>query len=436
MDRFWNKTITRRLTRILLQGFVICSIVYGVILHFGKQWLEDYFVESDYIYQSQQKDIEELQLYVSENHISAEDYDALRNWADHSKVKRLTVARDRVLLCDTGYKDFIFENKSETGHLHENWMYFHPVSFADGTADVFVYADYDAVIYSIFYSAVLGVCMFLWMVFFSAGLRGELKYIRSLNQKIRRIEAGDLSERIPSRGPDELGNLAAGLDQMRLSLLANKEHELEMKAAQDKLIIGMAHDLRTPMTSLMTYLELARKHSENTDTQTYLGKALSKIMEIRDLSDHLFEYFKIRSGTAPALEKTEMTEQAIGDYFSELYVLLTNAGFRVNTAQLTWHPANVKVSFEYMGRIMDNLYSNIRRYADPQQEIVMTSLIDDKYFRISVTNHCLKEYDIPDRNGIGVKNIQEMMKQMGGSCQIERTETQYQISLFFPVCSE
>ena len=295
MDKFWNQSLTRRLLKLLVLGFIINAAVYVTVLHFGKLLLEDFFGGSSFIYDSQQKDIDALQAFVAENGVSADDYELLRDWTYHEKIDRLTVSRDRILLCDTGYTGFSFDNHRETEYLNRNWMYFHDVVFSDGSADVFIYNDYADSIYYLFYTGALGFCFFLFMVIFSIGLRKELKYINVLNQNVRMIESGEWRQAVPVRGQDELGSLASGLDHMRQSLIENKEREKEMKKAQDKLVVGMAHDLRNPMTGLMTYLELAKKNPSAEEAGSYIEKAVSKTFEIRDLSDHLFDYFRIHS---------------------------------------------------------------------------------------------------------------------------------------------
>ena len=163
-------------------------------------------------------------------------------------------------------------------------------------------------IYYLFYTGALGFCFFLFMVIFSIGLRKELKYINVLNQNVRMIESGEWRQAVPVRGQDELGSLASGLDHMRQSLIENKEREKEMKKAQDKLVVGMAHDLRNPMTGLMTYLELAKKNPSAEEAGGYIEKAVSKTFEIRDLSDHLLDYFRIHSDEQPQLEEPGMVE--------------------------------------------------------------------------------------------------------------------------------
>ena len=83
MDKFWNRSLTRRLLKLLVLGFIINAAVYVTVLHFGKLLLEDFFGGSSFIYDSQQKDIDALQAFVAENGVSADDYELLRDWTYH-----------------------------------------------------------------------------------------------------------------------------------------------------------------------------------------------------------------------------------------------------------------------------------------------------------------------------------------------------------------
>ena len=77
-----------------------------------------------------------------------------------------------------------------------------------------------------------------------------------------------------------------------------------MRAAQEKLVLGMSHDLRTPLTGLMTYLEILKKQQKNRIvTDEYIQKSLDKVIQIRNLSDQMFEYFFVNSQHKVELEE-------------------------------------------------------------------------------------------------------------------------------------
>ena len=57
-----------------------------------------------------------------------------------------------------------------------------------------------------------------------------------------------------------------------------------MKKAQNKLVLGMAHDLRTPLTALMAYLEIIKREPEHDKVKLYVKKTVGKAIQIKNLS--------------------------------------------------------------------------------------------------------------------------------------------------------
>ena len=149
---------------------------------------------------------------------------------------------------------------------------------------------------------------------------------------------------------------------MRQTLIQKEQSEQELRAAQEKLVLGMSHDLRTPLTGLMTYLEILKKQQKNRIvTDEYIQKSLDKVIQIRNLSDQMFEYFFVNSQHKVELEEPEDIFSAFGDYLSELCVLLEDEGFTVDTEMLEWNPAAVRINTDLFGRIMNNIISNIEK---------------------------------------------------------------------------
>lgn len=70
----------------------------------------------------------------------------------------------------------------------------------------------------------------------------------------------------------------------------------------------MAHDLRTSLTGLITFLEIVRKQDSQKDNITYLEKAYDKSLQIRSLSDQLFDFFLINSEKQICMEEPEIAE--------------------------------------------------------------------------------------------------------------------------------
>ena len=185
------------------------------------------------------------------------------------------------------------------GQYYE-WGDYHDMTFADGPATVWLYGyyyyQYDVRLLVI--SLAGAFLVFLGVVM--AGLRGTINYIRQLSQEIGVLEGGTLDVPITVRGQDELTDLAQGLDAMRSSFLEQTRRERQLVQANQRMITEMSHDLRTPLTAILLYVELLRRNGgEAEKREEYLDRLEGKVEQMRTLADHLFRY-ALSSGETPA----------------------------------------------------------------------------------------------------------------------------------------
>lgn len=311
-----------------------------------------------------------------------------------------------------------------------------PKNSRSGYADIYLYTNYTAPYFIAFYVSALLLCSLLWIGILLFGIRREVRYIGELSCNVLQIGSGNMAVKMPKKRKDELGVLAQGLEQMRDALVEKEKTEKEIRDAQDKLVLSMAHDLRTPLTGLMTFLEIAKKQPSADECHTYVNRAYTKALQIRELSDQLFDLFRINSGHPMKLEAPEDISYALGEYLSELYSMLEADGFCVDAAGLVWESVSVRICIDYIGRITDNLLSNIKKYADPNVPINISSECSDAFAGFTLTNACAKSNQYVKGTGIGIKNISAMMEQMGGQCLIRPSSDTYSITLLFPVCTE
>lgn len=288
--------------------------------------------------------------------------------------------------------------------LEEATQHAHSVSFADGTASVFIYDGFEWKYYIILLltAGVLGLFSALLPVFFT--LKKEMDYIRLLNGRLSEIGQGNLSATIPIIGTNEISYLAAGIENMRVSLSETEQQKQEMKLAQQNLVLGMAHDLRTPLATLLTNLELLKRQENKMDQLNYPDRALAKTMEIRALSDQLFEYFLASADQPVELEPWESAEYALGDYLSELYLYLSQDGFQIQTGELFAKETKVRIHVEYMSRIINNIFSNIQKYADRSAPVILSTECSDDMLIISCQNK-IAPASAHSGTGIGVKKL-------------------------------
>ena len=436
MNKFRFKSLLGKMTGLLLFGLIIAILLFSLLYFTGNTLLKSYFSTSSFRQNATKHNIEDLQTYATKNHISATDTDKLREWADQKHIGYFTISRERMLLYDNSYTGTLPLEQTESVQLHHTWQYFETVTFADGDADVFIYENIETKYYIIVNTIAAIISVLAWIGIFVIGVRHEVSYIKQLKDEVADMENGTMENGFSAKGSDELTDLANGLERMRLTLIEKEENEENMKTAQNKLVMGMAHDLRTPLTSLMTYLEIIKRQKSIDDASQYIEKTMGKAIQIKNLSDQLFEFFLLNSTHLPEMDTADNVEFLLGDYFSELYNLLENDGFTIDISNLLWNEIKIQTCYDYIGRIMNNILSNIMKYAEKHIPIQICSKYTKKEFAISIQNGVSNLTEEVFGTGIGVNNISIMMNQMNGRCEVISDDKTYTITLCFPYSTD
>lgn len=433
MNKRKRKHLMEKMIGILLLGLFLALLLFLLIFFMGNGALNRYFESSMYRRNVSKETIAMFQEYVSRHHLAASDTERIREWAKENHIGYFTISRKRMLLYDNYYALPVALDRTKSEQLHYTWQYFQEVSFTDGNADVFIYVNRERKYYILVDVAAALCGVLVWIGVFAFGVSGYVRYIRQLSGEVAKLEDGLWSVDFTIKGEDELTDLARGLEHMKTVLLEKEEKERNMKKAQNKLVLGMAHDLRTPLTALMAYLEIIKREPEHDKVKLYVKKTVGKAIQIKNLSDQLFEFFLINSGQQPQMEKSESIAFVMEDYCSELCNVLQTNGYTVTLGWKQWEEVKISVCYDYIGRIMNNLLSNLLKYADKTKEILLDMGICQDEFFFSIMNAAANKEQDHRGTGIGVHNIEIMMEQMQGRCEEECGEESYRICLYFPV---
>lgn len=432
-----GKTYHHKIVGRLFISLLLGVSIFVVIFLFGIKILDFHFRNSDYLYRIETSRMYSFQTWVTDNNISSTDTQQLLTWMNKHNLFNMLIQKDNM---------FVFSNISgrnfspaATIQLWDLLNYAernsHQIFFSDGIASVFIYEGFEHKFYLLLLlsAGLLGILASVLILF--PAQKKDIDRIHFLNIRLSDIGNGNLYTAFPVTGDDEIAYLASGIESMRISLLEKEQHEQEMKQAQQRLVLGMAHDLRTPLATLLTDLELLKRQATEADKQKYTERALIKTQEIRTLSDQLFEYFLASAEEPVLLEPWESAEYALGDYLSELYLYLSQEGFQICTGDLFPQEVNVRIHMEYMNRIINNIFSNIQKYADRQEPIFFSTKLTHGYLILSFRNK-ISTATYSSSTGIGVKNISLMMQKMNGKMEQFTDSNYYEIQLHFPIHSE
>ncbi len=110
--------------------------------------------------------------------------------------------------------------------------------------------------YRLLILAVCGALTFL-LTFYTL-IHKYMSYVRMLERAMRDIANGDLNQEIPVENLDEFGEIARYMNQMERHVKDLMEREREAERTKNDLVTSVAHDLRTPLTSVIGYLDWVR----------------------------------------------------------------------------------------------------------------------------------------------------------------------------------
>ena len=421
-----------QLLRLLVISAFAAVFVFFVLNRTVDRLIESFYYNSDYEDRKNESYIGKLQQYIDQNELSSRDADALKSWVQKQQIVSIRVNKDGMQVFDSVYPDQeLWEEDIEANDY--GWEVYYTVSFADGEAKVsitgmYAYQFYN---YAMLAELVLSFILFLLLVLF--GIRSKMAYILKLSDEVEILEGGSLDYKITVKGKDELAALAEGLESMRLSFQELIRQEARMVQENQKIVTEMSHDLRTPVTSIMLYTEILKKGSYKGEGQwkEYVEKIDRKARRMKQLTDHLFEYSLTAEEEEVQLEEPETCETLFYDLFSETCSYLEQQGFEVSF-QVEWPQSRLRISTDYVMRIMDNLTSNIMKYADTSMPVAVSAVEEGSMVGFLFENKVKKPEEETESNGIGIQSVKNMMAKMRGKCMTEQEGERFRVLLLFP----
>lgn len=270
-------------------------------------------------------------------------------------------------------------------------------------------------------SCVLSVTVF--SILFLAMLAPRLAYIRKITAEIDLLQ-GATAHRIPPEGNNELTTLAEAINAMSDSQQRLKEQEAALAAEKEAFVRSMSHDIRTPLTSILSYAEYLNTAEDIPPHQQreYLQCIQRKAEQIRDLTGVLLEGSKrnleqFEDAKLLMAQLVEEFEEGLDDSFDVQAVLSDCAAF------------SGCFDVQELRRIFDNLSSNIQKYADSKHPIRLTIRLTDGQLQIRQSNAILHDAPPSDSFGIGLNSIRRLAHHYGGTAVVSQDGQEFSIQI-------
>ena len=242
---------------------------------------------------------------------------------------------------------------------------------------------------------------------------------------------------------DAVNNIGDGIDN------AVKTSVKDERLKTD-LITNVSHDLKTPLTSIINYVDLLKRSNiQDPQAKNYVEILESKSQRLKDLTDDLVEASKISSGNIElnleVLDLGELLNQTIGELSEKLEAANLKA-----VAEIDETPALVYADSRRMWRIMENLFNNICKYAMEGTRVYAEVQVEEETVTLQIKNVSKAQMNIhadelterfirgdssrsTEGSGLGLYIAKSLTNVLGGTFEIQLDGDLFKVYLTFPL---
>lgn len=194
--------------------------------------------------------------------------------------------------------------------------------------------------------------------------RNIIRYVVDMAAGLDTIAQGKLDHRVLVRRRDELGGIAININAMAEKLEEQINRERQMEKAKLELITGVSHDLRTPLTSIIGYLDLLKDkaYQDPGEHDRFVSNTYNKALQLKLLIDDLFAYTRLTTNEVkPELEIIDLRELLV-QLLVELEPLARENKVLLET-EITKESIIQEVDPDMIRRAVDNLLMNALKFS-------------------------------------------------------------------------
>lgn len=433
------KKIRQSLSAQLFCGVLVSALaaaaVFGAFYGLGNLILSRTVYGKPFLDRLSQQRFGSLQEYVTAEGITANSIHQVNVWSGRDDRIYLTIYQGDKLIYESPFAGLDTVDAESYNPAFENPDKEHALVLADGMPTRAYLYYFDGEVLYFWIAALSGAAAFLvFSVCFVTLVNRKLRYIKQLKGELDILAGGDLNYPVQVSYEDELGELASGIDHMRRSILAHQKAEEEIRAANSQLVTAVSHDLRTPLTSLLAYLEMLNRGKYDSPEQMghFVKKSLEQTLRIKSMADQLFEYFLVYSSEweQPELETVD-ADALLQQFWGEYAFSLESRGFRVER-DFQELRGSFQVNTELLSRALDNLYSNLLKYADPGEPITIRFFREGQQGVLLLTN-AIRKGKPRESTSIGLGTCQRILHYHEGSFQVTRDADWFSAKLTLPL---
>ncbi len=270
--------------------------------------------------------------------------------------------------------------------------------------------------------------------------------------QIRAMAGGDLSVRTSLDARSDLYPASCQLEEISESLQTILDKQMRAERMKIDLITNVSHDLKTPLTSMIGYVDLLKQEPLSDAAKDYVEVLSSRMESLKDMIQDIFDLSKSTSGTAElhleTLDMKKLLEQTLGD----MEDAIKSSGMVIREA-LPEMPLKFTGDGKKMYRVLQNLIGNALKYSLAGTRIYIIAERRASQVQVTIKNTAAYEMDFTSEeimerfargdksrntegHGLGLAIAESFVKNMKGGLQVTVDGDQFKVQLTFPVVEE
>ena len=223
--------------------------------------------------------------------------------------------------------------------------------------------------------------------------RSLLNPIEALKKATRNIRDGNLDFEVEIEDNDEIGELCADFEEMRLRLKETTEEKVAFDSQNKELISNISHDLKTPITAIKGYVEgLLDGVADTPEKQEkYLRTIYNKANDMDRLINELTFYSKIDTNRIPYTFNKINVREYFDDCFEDIGLELGQQQIALSYDNQVASDVLVIADAEQMKRVVNNIIGNSVKYMDKEPKSIKIRVLD-VYLRSLLPDRRLSEF--------------------------------------------
>ncbi|WP_261812872.1 sensor histidine kinase [Paraclostridium bifermentans] len=315
----------------------------------------------------------------------------------------------------------------------------------------FILMFFNVQFYSISFRVVMFILTLLSSVLFivTGYTINRLAYIDEIIEGTEKIKNGDINHKVKLRDNNSLTILAENINNLSDGLENAIEETLKSERMKTELITNVSHDLKTPLTSIINYVDLIKKE-ENVQPEylnDYINILDNKSKRLKNLIEDLFEASKASSGNIDLniekLDLNQLLRQSIGE--NEEKLIESNLSLKLNIPK---EPVYINCDGRRMYRVFENLLVNISKYSHENTRVYVDMVVNENQVFVSMKNISAYELNFEaseilerfkrgdlarntEGSGLGLAIARDLVQLQGGKLGVQIDGDLFKVELSF-----